>query len=165
MKKQKKLAATASTQEAEDILDGFWPENDEDPEDDTLDIPECQERFMFKAWDTHRKFMSGPYHLEEGGEIEAQHGCDYIPLQCTGVKDGSGNLIYEGDICEVVDNGYSHRAEIKWSGSGFYCTSFFDCPQYRGQVDTVTVVLGNRYENPKLLRLLSKKGHHAPKRT
>ena len=75
----------------------------------------------------------------------------YILMQCTGLKDKNGKLIYEGDIVRDI-NIPSYFYIIVWFKGGFYLKStvsnsflVFDTTQQE--------VIGNIYENPELLEV------------
>lgn len=76
---------------------------------------------------------------------EAWEGC--ILMQCTGLVDIDGNLVYEGDIVEHIHNG--KISEVFWASSkndydfdGWLCETFTP-------FDGAIRIIGNKYENKK----------------
>lgn len=131
------------------------------------------DRFLFRAWIKDEKIMipnkedceymlisdsraKNPfavvYDFDEYLNDEA-----YVLMQCTGLLDIKGNLIYEGDI--VIDNERKTKAVVKFERGTFILCSdayddsyitFIDCEVID---DTVTDIekIGNIYKNPDLI--------------
>lgn len=121
------------------------------------------DRFKFRAWwkPNYRKpimlydvektydFMRGKPEIicaDCFGEVLEDE--DYIVMQCTGLKDKNGKLIFEGDIVKD-DNDALHY--VKWVYDSW---QLFPCTQNNytiGIVDDEIEVIGNIYENKDLL--------------
>ena len=117
----------------------------------------------FRVWDKNNKKMLGWKELDltkELGEDEitifeptgqfAQPMYFYEAMQSTGLKDINGTEIYEGDI---IKNSYDEIYTVKWFDAAFYLEE-----KYNGGFDYHELhfednkkVIGNIYENPKLL--------------
>ncbi len=143
------------------------------------------DRFKFRAWDGKTMWMGwslhgcndGSFYGGHFGDVEppSEEGCprdgwewkgaDEITLmQCTGLRDANGTLMFEGDVVKVThtDKPLSDRAKSK----EFYCPVVWDAHNgswryeypknyniYRcGQHLRLAVVIGNIYENPELLK-------------
>jgi uncharacterized phage protein (TIGR01671 family) len=94
-------------------------------------------------------------------------------MQCTGLKDKNGKLIYEGDILDLyVSSKKLYRYEVKYEIGSFMLVSqdeIFDFPnvwndnvyplsqlyyEYQNEEDCIDEceIIGNIYENPELLK-------------
>lgn len=142
-----------------------------------------QDRVNYRFWDTKEKVMldwgcicqtAFNCTREEGNEIQ-RYGLMYwvftsplrfIPLQCTGLKDKNGKLIFEGDILKIEMNkldGESYNQDsyeeafygyVLWYSSSYEICLDLDnektksFPLYFDRYE----VIGNIYENPELLK-------------
>ena len=100
---------------------------------------------------------------------------DIVLMQCTGLKDKNGKLIYEGDILDLyVSSKKLYRYEVKYEIGSFMLVSqdeIFDFPhvwndyvyplsqlyyEYQNEENCIDEceVIGNIYENPELLEEL-----------
>lgn len=115
------------------------------------------DRFKFRAWDKVKKeIVFDDYGTRTNfGSILWRTGfpnVEYIYMQCTGLKDSEGTLIYEGDVVEWDDyiDGFEPYADLVIWDEGSYRLRESNnvlC------LDTTIPerVLGNIYENPELL--------------
>lgn len=137
------------------------------------------DRFKFRAWHkpTKRLFevwCFTPEYVFEHDEINGigsptnparLEDCELI--QCTGLKDESGNLIYEGDIVkfsfidEVDFGNFGAKSRIKYIGKGkiiFESGCFvlinlktnYKIPCFDDKLRFIKII-GNIHENPELL--------------
>ena len=127
-----------------------------------------QDRFKFRAWfkpeyrepimlydvEQTYDFMRGePENVPEDcfGDVLADD--DYIVMQCTGLKDKSGKLIYESDIVKIdfvniLDKIlFTEIKPIKWDKRGMFLCGDYPIPYDKKFVE----VIGNIYENKELL--------------
>ena len=121
-----------------------------------------EDRFKFRFYDKNRQKMETYEHnLSSLGVILASRNPDKIPMQCTGLKDKNGKLIYEGDI--VTQQHLNCNYTVFFSNSGECCgygledtIKHSNCagksrnllnPRYLSKY----YIIGNIYENKELL--------------
>lgn len=125
-----------------------------------------QDRFKFRLYDDiHREMIDlqeqdvNPYNISDIPQNNI--------MQCTGLKDKNGKLIYEGDILRVTGSrdmsGYG-VVEYLQAGCQFFVNGYLDNPspyhpRRKGefyqplQEWLCTEVIGNIYEHPELLEV------------
>ena len=77
---------------------------------------------------------------------------DCILVQCTGLKDANGRLVYEGDIIASRFQGQLFTANIKYFRAGWVA----EFPHWKPSLyqmcnEAKFEVIGNIHENPELL--------------
>ena len=124
-----------------------------------------QNRFMFRAWNKEAKTMH--YSAEETyngifGNPKIEHTSfsgllndnQYIIMQCTGLKDKTGKLIYEGDVVLFGSNP-DDIAVIEWNKDEckFVVDEIFDnaISDFSNWFGEDLEIIGNIYENPDLI--------------
>lgn len=111
----------------------------------------------FRAWDKFQKKMISWDECLNNEALISEillNSERYEPMQCTGLKDKNGRLIYEGDIvnilCEVEEQGVvewaTEEAQFVVSAEQAGFVANFD--NYRG---SDLEVIGSIYENSYLL--------------
>lgn len=138
------------------------------------------DRFRFRAWyqpswEEHRMlydveqtydFLRGtPESVPAESFGEVLEDSNFIVMQCTGMEDDKGQLIYEGDIVEIwkMCGNIRKRMVVKWRDTqcGFRLydlTAMGATPQKllpyekrsMGAVTSIKII-GNAYENKELL--------------
>lgn len=111
----------------------------------------------FRMWDATEKQM---YTVLQGairsGVLVTSP--DHIWMQFTGLLDKDGKEIYEGDILKGEDYKFDdHIFEVKYmkiKGCGCCEDSGIGFNLYLHDADEIEVI-GNRFENPKLLKKIS----------
>ena len=120
-----------------------------------------QDRFKFRVWKVNEKRMVegvtylNPLILDE--EINLDEAKNNILMQCTGLKDKNGKLIFEGDIIDIWCKNLTKNqiSEVKFNEERAAFT--FDYFTDYGNIVPCTMekteikVIGNIYENPELL--------------
>ena len=125
-----------------------------------------QDRFKFRIWDDiYREMLDlqeqdvNPYNISDIPQNNI--------MQCTGLKDKYGKLIFEGDILRVIGNrdtsGYG-VVEYLQAGCQFFVNGYLNNPspyhprkkgEFYQQLQEwlCTEVIGNIYENTELLEV------------
>lgn len=133
-----------------------------------------QDRFKFRVWHKKRKKMYEVLHLHtetltNGGEWVTAKGFNIITqqdihiqiepkdgliMQCTGLKDKNGKLIYEGDIVNIKyirPDGFEIRKKCKIEFGYYSFWLYYKCgASLLYQEDCTYEIIGNIYENPEL---------------
>lgn len=116
-----------------------------------------QDRFKFRVWDKASKKMHEVFGFSlmnvSFGDSKARslYHNECILMQCTGLKDKNGKLIFEGDIIECNEGCFKSIARIEWDNTEGWVrktnTNSF-------KLDTIlreVRIIGNIHENPELL--------------
>lgn len=119
------------------------------------------DRFRFRVWDFLRKCMLYKSVINKDWLYKPDKSVDLVKIayacasyseyqhsdlmQCTGLKDKNGTLIYEGDI--VSGNGWAkdRAIEVTFDEARFKPNTLISNPAF------CVEVIGNIYENPELL--------------
>ena len=114
----------------------------------------------FRAWDSANARMLQLHNISSKfSDIENMGFLDLPILQYTGLKDKNGKEIYEGDIVNLIPDGYvKELATVEWdydNASWVYCriSSLEIVHGSKVYVKWKPVeVIGNIYENTELLK-------------
>lgn len=146
-----------------------------------------KDRFRYRVFDNDDRKMHDVIFLNyENNSVEWYNDnnkkraafIEKVPtLQCTGLKDKNGKLIYEGDILDLyVSSKKLYRYEVKYEIGSFMLVSqdeIFDFPnvwndnvyplsqlyfEYQNEENCIyqCEIIGNIYENPELLEVTNK---------
>jgi uncharacterized phage protein (TIGR01671 family) len=104
-----------------------------------------QDRFKFRVYDDGKMVYFGQL---------VNVGITSPLMQCTGLKDKNGKLIYEGDI--IQENW--HKYILEWGNGAYVIKDIKRGTSYMftsGICKHKSEVIGNIYENPELLEVSS----------
>ncbi len=119
-----------------------------------------QDRFRFRAWNTQTKIMKevsqisfddkqiAEYAPNDKVSIHLNFQPHFILMQCTGLRDKNGKLIFEGDI---VKDDHAALHQVKWCYNCFALYPLFKNGYTIGIVNDEIEIIGNIYEHPELL--------------
>ncbi len=133
-----------------------------------------QDRFKFRIWDKDKKkmfdciqinFAENAYGSNKIKDNECSIHLMYQPhlelMQCTGLKDKHGKLIYEGDIVKTIThNPYEEHIGVIRYHTCYFSLDYKEVGKFgecgisliKNTSDFVTLeMLGNIYENPELI--------------
>lgn len=127
------------------------------------------DRFKYRAWDIKERVMCevGTINYERGAflignsptpddtdndgfTIEGSKQGHFVEfkylflMQCTGLRDNKGNLIYEGDL--LTTSAKEDHFVVKWSGCGFVFDNGDDCFDLRDFELDIYHISGNIYQ-------------------
>ena len=111
------------------------------------------DRFKFRFWDKETKTMQKIPMIELNHRITLDKifaDDRVIFMQCTGMKDKNGKLIYEGDVIKRA-NAMNQQYIIAWNDKGFWSASEHALSFCVETIMKDYEVIGNIYENPELL--------------
>jgi uncharacterized phage protein (TIGR01671 family) len=122
------------------------------------------DRFRIRVWNKVAKQLYEPSHYALGCYLKDMPDT-FEFMQCTGLKDSEGNLIYEGDVVRVKydDERNNYISPVMWR-YGAWCiyhewrfdheTGERSCVGFGYWIPEAlkrVTVLGNIYESPSLL--------------
>lgn len=130
-----------------------------------------QDRFKFRAWDKEHNEMelfehkcgiqyqfdefniSSGWDGEDNPTYNRNVNDNYILMQCTGLKDKNGKLIFEGDIVDITTE-IEETAIIKWCSDigRFVIENDAIKADFDNYYGNELEVIGNVYETPELMK-------------
>ena len=110
------------------------------------------DRFKFRRWDGYIRKL-GHVNWFDIKDLD-EFPDNYILMQCTGLKDSEGNLIYEGDILEWdTKEGMIFKYWVVWDDEfGAWTDHDKELTISELLKDEDNRIIGNIYENPELLQ-------------
>ena len=108
-----------------------------------------KDRFKFRVWNGKEMLYNSGLGYGEGNQLIEDKG--HIIMQCTGLKDRNGKLIYEGDILQHPQ--LPHKVVCEWFQCGFWLNGYQNgAKRNLHDVYKFYEVIGNIYENKELLK-------------
>lgn len=128
-----------------------------------------KDRFKFRCWHEPTKTMYEVFDFNENfiratpdlvvPSIRTLNTKDCVLMQCAGLKDVNGKLIYEGDIIKYMY--YNPKRYTKWVVVFDQNTLEFGLKDYRyggylritrhSILNNKVEIIGNKFQNPELL--------------
>ena len=117
------------------------------------------DRFKFRVWNKQAKEMIASFNVEDS-RLNSYDSDRFILMQCVGLKDKNGQLIYEGDLlCDASIENPTKEQVVKVI---YHLGAFMkegiadDVSIWRARFDEIDSqcwrICGNLYENSKLLK-------------
>ena len=120
---------------------------------------EEREDYTCRAWDkTNNKMIvfNSFYELQKWNKSEEELK-NFILMDYTRMEDVNDKLIYEGDIVELSEGSHVYfKGIIIYDATGYQVKSLYERDYYVNMFEQLNLhsleVIGNIYENPKLLK-------------